>query len=289
MLARPGLALLWLLHGLPLALLSRIGEAFGMLLYALARERRRICLVNLKRCFPEWDASRRRSVARAHFRLLARSILERSVLWWSSRRRVMTMVRIVGREHIDREYGRPLILLAPHFVGMDAAWTRLCCDYDMSGIYANQKSAALNRVLRAGRVRFGKQTIFSRQDGVRGSVKALKSGLPFYYLPDMDYGSRDAIFVPFFGVPAATITGLPRLARLSGAKVVPCIACMLPGGQGYEIRCYPAWDHFPGGDLAADTRRMNAFIEERVREMPDQYYWTHKRFKTRPDGEPKWY
>ena len=105
----------------------------------------------------------------------------------------------------------------------------------------------------------------------------------------MDFGPRDAIFVPFFGVPAATITGLSRLARVAGASVVPCITRMLPGGAGYELRCYPAWDNYPSDDVAADTRRMNAYIEERVLEMPEQYLWAHKRFKTRPAGEMKWY
>ena len=280
---------MWLLHWLPLPLLSRLGDAFGLLLYVLAAPRRRVCLINLGRCFPELPEAGRRRLARAHFRFLARSILERGILWWASRARVMRLIRVEGRQHLDRELGRPVILLAPHFVGLDAAWSRLTCDYDMSGIYANQKSALFNRVMRRGRARFGRQLPYSRQDGVRVAVSALRQGLPFYYLPDMDYGPRDALFVPFFGVPAATITGLARLARLSGAKVVPCIAHMLPGGAGYEVRCYPPWEDYPTEDVAADTRRMNAFIEERVREMPEQYYWTHKRFKTRPPGESKWY
>ena len=120
-------------------------------------------------------------------------------------------------------------------------------------------------------------------------AKAIKKGLPFYYLPDMDFGERDSMFVPFFGVPAATITGLARIAAMTGAVVVPAVTTQLPGGDGYVLRFYPAWDHYPGGDLAADTRRMNAFIEERVREMPEQYYWLHKRFKTRPAGEERIY
>ena len=116
-------------------------------------------------------------------------------------------------------------------------------------------------------------------------VKALKRGESFYYLPDMDLGARDSVFVPFCGVPAATITGLSRIARLGGAVVVPCVTRQLPGAAGYVVRFYPAWRDFPSGDLEADARQMNAFIEERVREMPEQYYWLHKRFKTRPAGE----
>jgi KDO2-lipid IV(A) lauroyltransferase len=131
--------------------------------------------------------------------------------------------------------------------------------------------------------------LFSRQDGIRPVVRAVRSGLPLYYLPDMDLGSRDSVFVPFFGVPAATVTGLSRIARLAGAVVVPAVTRQLPGAGGYVLKFYPAWTDFPTDDLAADVRRMNEFIEERVREMPDQYFWLHKRFKTRPPGEEKFY
>ena len=115
-------------------------------------------------------------------------------------------------------------------------------------------------------------------------IKSLKSGQPFYYLPDMDLGARDSVFAPFFGVQAATITALSRIARLPRG-IVPCVTRQLPGGAGYVVRFYPAWADFPSGDLPADAQRMNAFIEARVREMPEQYYWLHKRFKTRPPGE----
>ena len=289
MLARLGLAAIWLLHFLPLSVLAGAGEALGVLFYALGRERRRVCLTNLARCFPALGGSERRALARRHFRALGRSLLERGILWWSPRERILSLVRISGFEHLRALEGRPVVLLAPHFVGLDAGFTRLSCEIDAASIYARQKSESMNRVLLAGRTRFGKQRLFSRQEGVRPALAALNEGVPFYYLPDQDYGPRDAIFVPFFGVPAATITGLSRIAALSGAAVVPCVTRMLAGGAGYELACYPAWENFPTDDAAADTRRMNAFIEERVREMPEQYLWTHKRFKTRPAGEAKWY
>ena len=289
MLARCVLGVMWLLHFLPLPALSRVGNAFGSVLFHLAPERRRVCLVNLSRCFPDMPERERESLAKAHFRAFARSMLEHAILWWAPRERVVRLVRVIGMENIDAVKGAPLILFAPHFVGLDAGWSRLTCDLDMSGIYANQKSRVFSAVLYAGRTRFGRQRALSRQEGVRAGLAALRENLPFYYLPDMDYGARDSAFVPFFGVPAATVTGLSRLARLAGARVVPCVTRMLPGGGGYELRCYPPWESFPTDDPIADTRRMNAFIEERVREMPEQYLWTHKRFKTRPPGEAKWY
>ena len=289
MIARLSLALMWLVHGLPLAVLAPLGQALGLLLYGFGRERRRVCLVNLERCLPGLGPGARRALARRHFCAVGRSLLERGILWWSPRERIERLVRIEGREHLQAAGGRPAILFAPHFVGLDAGFARLACEQDMASIYAHQKSRLMDRVLLAGRTRFGRQQLFSRQDGVRPALAALKDGVPFYYLPDQDYGPRDAIFVPFFGVPAATITGLPRLAALAGAAVVPCVTRQLPGGAGYAMRCYPAWDNYPSGNLAADTRRMNAFVEECVREMPEQYFWTHKRFKTRPEGEARWY
>jgi Kdo2-lipid IVA lauroyltransferase/acyltransferase len=156
-------------------------------------------------------------------------------------------------------------------------------------VYSRQKNAYVNRLLERHRTRFHPITLLSRQDGIRGVIGEMRRGLPFYYLPDQDYGPRDSVFVPFFGVPAATITGLSRVARLADASVVPAVTRLLPGAAGYEMRLYPAWENFPTDDPVGDARRMNAFIEERVREMPEQYNWVHKRFKTRPLGEAKFY
>jgi KDO2-lipid IV(A) lauroyltransferase len=289
LLTRIAVALFWALHFLPLQVLARIGETAGAILYFLGGERRHICLTNLARCLPEMPEAERVALAKAHFRAFGRSVLERSILWWAPRARVMRLVRVVDFERIRAFKGKPLVLLAPHFVGLDAGCTRLTCEIDIAGIYANQKNRVFNALLLSGRTRFGRQRAISRQEGVRPALAALKEGIPFYYLPDQDYGPREAIFVPFFAASAATITGLSRLTRLSGARVLPCVTRMLPGGAGYELVCHPVWENFPSDDDAADARRMNAFIEERVREMPEQYFWTHKRFKTRPPGEAKWY
>jgi len=286
---RIAVALAWLLHFLPLSLLAPVGEALGAVLYFLGRERRKVCLTNLERCLPDLPEAERVAMAKAHFRAFGRSVLERPILWWAPRERVMRLVRVVGMERLQALKGQPLVLLAPHFVGLDAGCTRLTCEIDMAGIYSKQKNPLFDALLLSGRTRFGRQRAISRQEGVRPALDAIKQGIPFYYLPDQDYRARDAIFVPFFAASAATITGLSRLTRLTGARVLPCVTRMLPGGAGYELTCHPVWENFPSGDDAADARRMNAFIEERVREMPEQYFWTHKRFKTRPPGEAKWY
>jgi len=289
LLTRIAVALFWALHFLPLQVLARIGEAAGAILYFFGGERRQVCLTNLARCLPEMPEAERVALAKAHFRAFGRSVLERSILWWAPRARVMRLVRVVDFERIRAFKGKPLVLLAPHFVGLDAGCTRLTCEIDIAGIYSKQKNRVFDALLLSGRTRFGRQRAISRQEGVRPALAALKEGIPFYYLPDQDYGPREAIFVPFFAASAATITGLSRLTRLSGARVLPCVTRMLPGGAGYELVCHPVWENFPSDDDAADARRMNAFIEERVREMPEQYFWTHKRFKTRPPGEAKWY
>jgi len=289
MLTRVALALVWLLRLLPLQWLTPLGHGLGFLLYLLGRERREVVLINLKLCFPQWTEAERRRVARAHFQAFGRSLLEHGILWWSSKARVQGLVRIEGIEHWQAVAGRPVILLAPHFIGLDMGGVRLGSEYRVVSVYSRQKDPAFDAVLYSGRTRFVMPELYSRQEGVRSVIKALRRGLPFYYLPDMDFGSRDSIFVPFFGVPAATITGLPRIARLAGATVVPAVARQLPGAAGYALTFYPAWRDFPSNDVERDTRRMNAFIEERVLEMPEQYYWLHKRFKTRPPGEAKYY
>ena len=292
MISRFGVAVFWLLHWLPLSLLAPVGQALGLVLYVFALPRRRVVMTNLRLCFPEMSPTERRQLARRHFFCVGRSLLERGLLWWGSRERLERIVRIEGAERVQalQAAGKPVILLAPHFVGLDMGGTRVTMVFDLVSIYARQKkNLVLDRWLYHGRSRFGDQLLLARQDGVRGTVKAMKSGRPFYYLPDMDYGRKDAIFVPFFGVPAATITGLSRLARVAGAAVLPCVTRMLPGAGGYVVEIGEPWADFPTADVEADTRRMNAWIESMVRTMPEQYYWVHRRFKTRPEGEARPY
>jgi len=257
LLTRVAVAIAWLLHFLPLRMLARIGEAAGTALYVLGKERRNVCLTNLARCFPEMPEVERTALAKAHFRAFGRTVLERSILWWAPEERVKRLVSIVGLERLLALKGKPLILLAPHFVGLDAGCTRLTCEIDMAGIYSKQKNRLFNELLLSGRTRFGRQRPISRQEGIRPAIAALKEGVPFYYLPDQDYGPRDAIFVPFFAASAATITGLSRLTRVTGACVLPCVTRVLPGGEGYELTCYPVWEDFPSGDDAADARRIH--------------------------------
>ncbi|MCB1927838.1 MAG: lipid A biosynthesis acyltransferase [Rhodocyclaceae bacterium] len=284
-------ALLWLLHWLPLPLLAALGRGLGRLLYLLVGGRRKVVLTNLALCFPQWDDARRRQVARDHFACLGRSLLERGLLWWAPRERLERIIKASGesrlRELVDA--GTPVIMLVPHFVALDVAGTRTALGFDVVSIYARQRNAVIDHWLRHGRSRFGDQLLQPRHESIRGTIKAMRAGRPFFYLPDMDHGRKESIFVPFFGVPAATITGLPRFAKMARAVVVPVSVRMLPGGEGYHVDFGEPWRDFPTDDVEADVRRQNAAIEAMVGAMPEQYYWVHRRFKTRPEGEPSVY
>jgi KDO2-lipid IV(A) lauroyltransferase len=284
---RLALLLLRALHWLPLPVLRAAGAALGALLYLLARERRLVAATNLALCFPDMETGRRATLVRATFRAFCQSVIDRAIFWHGPAARIRTLVRLNGIEHLQQAAGQPVILLAPHFVGLDAAWARLALDTRMVSMYARQKNAAFNAALKAGRTRFNDPVLVSRQDGVRAVLRALSNRLPLYYLPDMDFGPRDAVFAPFFGVPAATVTAVSRLARLAGAAVLPVVTRMTP--QGYDVTIHPAWAGYPSESDEDDARRMNAFIEAEVRANLAQYHWLHKRFKTRPPGEARFY
>ena len=279
--------LLWCLHWLPLPVLRALGAGLGRVLYAMGRERRLVALTNLRLCFPEKSEAEREALARRHFIAFSRAVFDRTLGWWASRERLERLIRIHGVEHLHNPEGRPVVMLSPHFVGLDAGGTVVSMHVVGCSVFSNQKNPVLNQLLYNGRMRFNKAVLLSRQDGMRKILKALKDGHPFYYLPDMDFGPKESIFVPFFGVPAATIPALSRLVRLTGAVVVPVITRQVP--DGYEVEVMPPWENFPGESVEADTAAMNRFIESQVLRMPEQYFWLHKRFKTRPPGEPRFY
>lgn len=285
------LALMWLLHGLPLPLLVLVGRALGLALYLLVPERRRVTLTNLGLCFPQLSAAQKSALARRHFMAFGRSIVELGLWWWASPERIRRLVRLEGGERLAVYKDKPVILLVPHFVGIDAGWIRMALEQGLVAIYTRQKNRVFEAAMNDGRLRFGNCDLASRQEGTRKALKAMKAGRFFHYSPDMDYGPKESIFVPFFGVQTATITGLSRLAKLTGATVVPVVTRMEGRGwqTGYVTRVGEAWTDFPSGDEVADARRLNAFIEAEVERSPEQYYWLHKRFKTRPPGEAKFY
>lgn len=289
MLTQVGVIFFWLIHFLPFRVIVAIGNGLGTVLFPIVARRRNIGMINLRLCFPEISDEAREKLVREHLKMFCRAAVERGILWWGSAERILSLIRVEGAEHFDAVKDRPAILLAPHFTGIDVGGQWVALHTDGVSMYANQKSTYLSKLLLEKRRRFRKQHLYSRQEGLRPVLKCIRAGAPFYYLPDQDQGAKDGAYIPFFGVAAATVTSVPRIARVTGAKVVPTVTRMLPGGEGYVVRFFPAWDNYPTGDDIADTRRVNEFIEERVREIPQQYFWLHRRFKTRPEGEPGFY
>ena len=275
--------------------IAAISGPLSTLGWHLAKSRRRIALINLRLCFPQLTEPERKAIARAHFRAYMQAALEHGFLWNASAEKIRNYVALHDEQEWrkfregESERQRPVIWLCPHFIGLDAAAIRISVDTSGCSIYSEQSNPELDQMMLAGRTRFGDSKIIARTAGVKPIIRAMKSGYPFYYLPDMDFGARDSVFSTFFGVKAATITGVSRLAKLTDAVVVPVVATQRPGGAGYDVRFYPAWEAFPSGNDEADARRVNAFIEDRVRENIPQYLWTHKRFKTRPPNETSLY
>ncbi len=277
---------LWLMHWLPLPVLGRLGKTVGWLLYFCMKSRRYITLTNLQLCLPNISETERKKIAIKHFQSYARSVFERSILWWASERRLRSLIVIDPGFPADELHSGPVIILCPHFVCLDVAGVAVAMEASASSMYVRQKNRTFDQALLKGRSRFKPQKLFARQDGIKSILRSLRDGVPYFMLPDMDFGIKDAEFVPFFGIQAATLTALPRLAASANAKVIPVIATFLPDYRGWKVKFYPPWENYPGTDITAATQRMNAFIEERVRESPEEYFWTHRRFKTRPPGEP---
>ncbi len=289
--ARVLLSLLWLFHWLPLGAQALCGDAVGRLGYRFVRSRRKIALRNLELCFPEHSDEQRVELARRHFRWLGRSLLERGLLWYASPARLRRLIHVEGDVHLAERSERPVMWLAPHFMGLDVAGASVLLFQNRKGIsiYQTQSNAVLDRALRRGRLRLGNAEIFSRDEAGRALVRAIRRGDGFFNLPDMDFGTRDAAFVPFFGVPAVTLLAPSRMARALNMIVQPVVAEILPRGAGYRVRYEAPWTDFPTEDAVADSARMNRWIESEIRRNPAQYLWVHRRFKTRPPGEPSLY
>lgn len=267
---------------------ARLGRWIGGLLWWLAAPRRRVTLVNLKLCFPELSERERSALGRRTFHNIARALVDHGVLATISREAFDRYVRVEGAQHLTDPANRPLIMVAPHFVGLDAGGLALNTMARAVSIYARSRNPEWDRWLFDIRNRFNTPLLIQREGfDLRAAVRALKDGLPFYYLPDQDPGERNGIFVPFFGIPTATLPMVPRLAKMAGAKVLVCVTEMT--ADGYVFHIEPPLENYPSGDVEADTARMNAEIERWARRLPDQYLWTHKRFKTRPAGVPPVY
>jgi Kdo2-lipid IVA lauroyltransferase/acyltransferase len=286
LLSRLVYVLLWLLHFLPLSVLARLGQGLGWLLYRTARSRRHVGRTNLALCFPDQSAADRETLLRQHFGWLGRSLLERGMLWHASFDRLKRLIHVEGDIGLAERSSQSVMWLVPHFVGLELAGVAVQLFQTRMGvdIYQTQSDPFWDRVLTKGRLRFGRGVAYPRGASVRPVIKHIKEGYAFFNMPDMDFGPRDATFAPFFGVPAATLMAPSRMAKSLNMLVQPVVVDMLPGGQGYRVRFFPALTEFPTEQPEQDTVWMNQFVEKLVLENPSQYLWVHKRFKTRPEG-----
>lgn len=274
------LTLLWLIHGLPLRAIAALAVPLGYL--AARGKSARTTLINLHACFPELSPRERALLARQHLTALIRSVLELGILWWSPAARIQSLVRFKNA-HFVTEATRPVICLSPHTTGLEMQGALIGMHFRGVGFFTPHKDPLIDQQLRRSRDRLGDVIMLERKKGLRPLVRAIRDGRLLYFLPDMDFGEANAHFVPFFGIPAATVPTLPWLVRQCGAVVIPCACHRLPNHRGYEVEFFPPWENFPSTDLDQDLLRMNQFIEEQARRNPPEYYWSHKRFRTRPD------
>lgn len=267
-----------------------IGAGIGTALYLLHAPRRRVVRINIERCFPSLSRDEQRKIVLGHFRVFGQSLTDMPIAWWAGQQRLKRLVRFVDRHHFDDALAarRNVILLAPHFVGLEIGGVRLSIDTPFVTVFRHPDNRIIRTVMEQSRARFGVMLVEHNRP-FTSLVRAIKSGTPLYYLPDQDAGRRHSVFAPFFGIPAATFTALSRLAAMTDAIVVPCITYRRRWGMGYEVVFRPPLANFPSGDAFADTALMNAEIERAVWVRPEQYFWLHKRFKTRPVGEPRFY
>ena len=270
----------------PLPVVRALGAGLGGLLWLLARRRRHIALVNLRLCFSELDAAERRRLAWRHFVAFGQSVLDRAWLWHAPEAVLRERLQWTGAVSEVTDPG-PLVVFAPHFVGLDAGGMAVAMQVrpaPVAFIFVAQSNKVVEDWVRAGRERLGNTRPYFRHEGMRQILAGLKRGDPLHLSPDMDFNREESIFVPFMGVSAATVPSLSRLSRVAGARVVPVTTRLTP--QGYSIEAHAPWADFPSSDLVADTTRMNAVLADFIRSMPEQYHWVHRRFKTRPEGEP---
>jgi KDO2-lipid IV(A) lauroyltransferase len=284
-----GLGLLRCLCRFPYAWQTAIGRRLGGLSLHLARRRRRIAAVNLSLCFPQLTDNGRQQLLEDHFVSLGIGVMEMAMSWWGTDRQLRKLVTLEGLDNLHQalERNRGVILLSAHFTTLEIGGRLLAMHAPFHVLYRNHKNPAFESVMQAARIRNFEKAI-PRGD-LRGLLKSLEQNMPVWYAPDQDHGANHSLFVPFFGIPAATLTAVSRLVRVSGAAVVPFFQSRLSENRGYRLTLLPALEHFPGESVEQDLRRISGLIEERVRECPEQYLWVHRRFKTRPPGMPDVY
>jgi KDO2-lipid IV(A) lauroyltransferase len=281
-------ALLRTLSILPYPLVARVGSAVGAILYVLPSRRKHIVLVNLHLCFPEKSERECDELGREHFRHVVRSSLERGVQWFGSAQRIGNLVQIESAIDLEDRNAPPTIFMGFHFVGVEMGCLLYSLKMPAASLYTHMSNTRLCDLARRQRGRFGAEMI-ERSTSARKIVRVLHEGKPVMLAADMDHGIENSVFVPFFGVPACTLTSVSRLAKMGHARVVPFVTEVLPDFKGYKLNVFAPLSDFPSESDENDARCMNEFLETQVLKIPAQYYWVHRRFKHRPEGMPAVY
>ena len=280
-----GLTVVRLISFLPLPIIAILGQSVGIICYCVMSSRRKIAFKNISMCFPEFSQAQCKSINRQHFRHVGQTLFTTPMNMWISEQRFDRLVSITNREHYDAaiEAGRNIIILAPHFMGIDVSGLALSRERKIISMYQYAKNALVDEISKGGRTRFG-GVLVERKEPLRKILRLISQGDPFYYLPDQDAG-RKGIFVPFFYEQASTTPALAKYTKAADAVVIPCRTRIKKWGLGYEVILGEALENFPSGEEYADTALMNRQIADMIRQTPAQYLWMHKRFKTRPLGE----
>ncbi|MCY1496026.1 Lipid A biosynthesis lauroyltransferase [compost metagenome] len=286
-----GLGLLWLIAQLPYPALLRMGRGLGALMYGLAVSRRQIAQRNLELCFPELSAAERKRLLKENFASTGIAFFEMAISWWWPKKRLRKLAHIEGLEHLKQAQaeGQGVILMAVHFTTLEIGAALLGQQHTIDGMYREHDNPLFDYLQRSGRERHNLDATAVEREDVRGMLKLLRGGRAIWYAPDQDYGRKQSLFVPLFGIPAATVTATTKFARLGRARVLPFTQRRLADGSGYRLTVHPPLGDFPGESEEADCLRINQWVESVIRECPEQYLWAHRRFKTRPEGEPKLY
>ena len=285
-----GLGLLWLVVQLPYGALLALGRLLGAVMYRVSR-RRVVAARNLELCLPERSAAERDRLLRENFASSGIAFFEMAMSWWWARERLARLAHIEGLEHLQaaQREGHGVILMALHFTTLEIGAALLGQRHTIDGMYREHKNALFDYVQRRGRERHNLDSTAIEREDVRTMLKVLRQGRAIWYAPDQDYGRKQSLFVPLFGIEAATVTATSKFARLGRALVVPFTQERLADGSGYRLVVHPPLADFPGESEEADCLRINQWVEQAVRACPEQYLWAHRRFKTRPEGAPKLY
>lgn len=286
-----GLALLWLITLLPYAVLLQLGRALGALMLRTASSRRHIVTRNIELCFAQLSDTEREHLVRENFASMGIAFFEMAMSWWWPKKRLRRLVKIEGLDHLCKAQAQEqgVILMAIHFTTLEIGAALLGQQHTIDGMYRAHKNPVFDYVQRRGRERHNADAQAIEREDVRGMLKVLRQGRAIWYAPDQDYGPKQSLFVPLFGVPAATVTATSKFAKLGRAQVVPMRQTRLPKGQGYLIQIEPPLQDFPGDSDEHDCLRINQWIEQAIAQQPEQYLWAHRRFKTRPEGEATLY